>query len=466
MDGIFLPESIREVVGQRVGRLGEDIVRVLSAASVIGRDFDLAVLARVLDAPEGDVYSELEQAQTAALVHEVIGVEDRFTFRHALVQHALEADLTTRHRRQLHQRVAEVLEEACGADPGDRVGELATHWLAATTTVAPSKALLYARLAGERALAQLAPDEAVRWFTTSDRPDRPAPKFRCRQRCSLLVGLGNAQRQAGISTVSPDIARLCGSLLKRSAIPQPWSVPLWPTIGAMMSSLGTADEDRIGVLRAALEAVGNDDSPERAKLLSILAIELAFIPPFSARVELADEAVAIARRLGDVATLAEVLIRPYLALLLPETAMRRWSEVNEARTLAAQIDDPFLRFWTAIWCSASALEFGRIADVDFLLEEAAAIAQEVQQPMLEWVLTLNRAMRACVAGDTDESERLATLALEIATETGQPDGFTFYGTQLMAIRRFQGRSEEVLPIIAQVAADNPAMSVYQGCTGR
>jgi tetratricopeptide (TPR) repeat protein len=107
------------------------------------------------------------------------------------------------------------------------------------------------------------------------------------------------------------------------------------------------------------------------------------------------------------------------------------------------------------------LEFGRIADVDVLLEEAAGIAQEVQQPMLEWVLTFNRAMRACIAGGTDEAERLATLALEIATETGQPDGFSFYGSQLMAIRRFEGRSEEVLPIIAQVAADNPAMSVFR-----
>jgi class 3 adenylate cyclase/tetratricopeptide (TPR) repeat protein len=461
VDGIFLPESIREVVGQRVGRLGEDIVRVLSAASVIGRDFDLAVLARVLDEPEGDVYDQLGLAQLAALVHEVIGVDDRFTFRHALVQHALEADLTARHRRQLHQRVAEVLEEACGTDPGDRVGELATHWLAATTTVAPIKALLYARLAGERALAQLAPDEAVRWFTTAIDLIAQHASLDAGQRCSLLVGLGNAQRQVGIPAYRQTLLD-CAALAQEIGDPTALVSAALANNRGMMSSLGTADEDRIAVLRAALEAVGSGDSPERAKLLSILATELAFVPPFSARVELADEAVAIARRLGDVATLAEVLTRPYLALLLPETAMRRWSEVNEARTLAAQIDDPFLRFWTAIWCSTSALEFGTIADVDFLLEEAAAIAEEVQQPMLEWVLTYNRAMRACVAGDTDESERLATLALEIATESGQPDGFSFYGTQLMAIRRFQGRSEEVLPIIAQVAADVPAMPVYMG----
>src|SRR6202030_2461901 len=39
-----VPQSIREVVGRRVARLGERAVRVLSAGAVIGRDFDLVLL--------------------------------------------------------------------------------------------------------------------------------------------------------------------------------------------------------------------------------------------------------------------------------------------------------------------------------------------------------------------------------------------------------------------------------------
>ncbi len=44
-----LPVSIREVVGRRVQRLGDDAARVLSTAAVIGRDFDLLLLTRVVD---------------------------------------------------------------------------------------------------------------------------------------------------------------------------------------------------------------------------------------------------------------------------------------------------------------------------------------------------------------------------------------------------------------------------------
>ena len=42
-----LPQSVREVVGQRVDRLGEDVRKVLSQAAVIGRDFDIDVLSAV-----------------------------------------------------------------------------------------------------------------------------------------------------------------------------------------------------------------------------------------------------------------------------------------------------------------------------------------------------------------------------------------------------------------------------------
>ena len=45
-EGKSLPDSVREVIRARVGRLGQDAARVLSVAAVIGRDFDLDVLAR------------------------------------------------------------------------------------------------------------------------------------------------------------------------------------------------------------------------------------------------------------------------------------------------------------------------------------------------------------------------------------------------------------------------------------
>ena len=44
--GVALPESVREVVERRIAVLGERTRETLTAAAVIGRSFDLELLAR------------------------------------------------------------------------------------------------------------------------------------------------------------------------------------------------------------------------------------------------------------------------------------------------------------------------------------------------------------------------------------------------------------------------------------
>ena len=167
-----LPVSVREVIGRRVARLGDEAVRVLSVAAVIGRDFDLDVLASASDTAEEALLDVLDAAVEATLVVNVSG--ERYSFAHALVEHALYDALAPARRVRAHRRVAEAIEEACGADPGPRVGELAYHWAQATTPADAAKAIAYARAAGDRALAQLAPADALRWYEQAlsllDRP--------------------------------------------------------------------------------------------------------------------------------------------------------------------------------------------------------------------------------------------------------------------------------------------------------
>jgi predicted ATPase len=47
-----LPQSIREVVLGRASRLGEEAAELLSTAAVIGREFDLGLLSRIVDQTE------------------------------------------------------------------------------------------------------------------------------------------------------------------------------------------------------------------------------------------------------------------------------------------------------------------------------------------------------------------------------------------------------------------------------
>jgi predicted ATPase len=94
------------VIGARVGRLGQDAERVLSLAAVIGRDFDLDVLARATKSSEDELLDILEAATTVSLVRELADAPGHYNFAHALIQHTLYEDLGLTRRARAHRQVA------------------------------------------------------------------------------------------------------------------------------------------------------------------------------------------------------------------------------------------------------------------------------------------------------------------------------------------------------------------------
>jgi len=114
----------------------------LSAAGVIGRDFELDLLLAVLELPEARLLDLLEEAVAASLLKESRDRAGLFTFTHALVEHARYEDLGTSRCARLHRQVAQALEEQCGDEPGERLGELAGHWVAAVVSTDIAKAVM------------------------------------------------------------------------------------------------------------------------------------------------------------------------------------------------------------------------------------------------------------------------------------------------------------------------------------
>ena len=66
--GSALPESVREVVERRVATLGDRAREMLTVAAVIGRSFDLELLATLVEIGEGELLDELEAAVAASLL--------------------------------------------------------------------------------------------------------------------------------------------------------------------------------------------------------------------------------------------------------------------------------------------------------------------------------------------------------------------------------------------------------------
>ena len=113
-----IPESVREVLGRRLSRLGDGANRVLQAAAVVGRDFDVGLLER-LDALAGvDVLDAVEEAARAQLLREDGTRPGRFGFAHALVCETVYEELSLTRRVRLHGAVADALEAVHGDDPG------------------------------------------------------------------------------------------------------------------------------------------------------------------------------------------------------------------------------------------------------------------------------------------------------------------------------------------------------------
>jgi len=454
---IALPDSVRQVVGVRVGRLGVLATKVLSAAAVIGREFDLDLTGAVAEVDEDTLIELLEQAQGATLVREVPEVPGRYTFSHALVQHTIYQDLGGTRRARLHRQVAEELERQVGNAPGGRAGELARHYLMASRPAEADKALAYARLAGEAALESLAPDEALRWFEQA--LELTGETTEAAARIDLLIGLGTAQRQVGspkFRTTLLEAARLAQELADAARL----VTAALANYRGFASASGLVDSERVGVLQAALEAVGDSDSAERARLLARLCSELTY-RPLEERLSLAQEAKSMARRLGDPATLVAVINDCSLPLRVPSTLVAQLADIREALEIAEQIGDPLGQFWSSAWAYIDATRSGDFDLAQRCLDRGQVISARIQEPTMLWAHTFQEATSALGRGETDRVEEVAAKALEIGSASEEPDAFMYYGSQLMAARDQQGRLAELVDLIADVAEQNPGMPVFR-----
>jgi len=171
-----LPDSVREVIGARVLRLGKEAGRILSVAAVIGRDFDSTCWLRPPTATRTMCSTSWTLRPGSPSCGSWRTRRGASNFAHALIQHTLYENLGGTRRARAHRAVAEALEVLCGGHPGARIGELARHWCNATRPIDLTKAITYAGQAGDAALAALSPTR--RSATTARRLSsvaRPTP---------------------------------------------------------------------------------------------------------------------------------------------------------------------------------------------------------------------------------------------------------------------------------------------------
>jgi class 3 adenylate cyclase len=456
-----LPESVRDVIGRRVERLGDEARDVLTLAAVIGRSFDLELLVRLADEADGVLLDRLEAAVTASLLDESAERVGRFRFVHALINQTLYAGLGATRRAGVHHRIAVALEELCGHELDDRVAELALHWRLAGTD--RPKAAHYSARAGRRALDSLAPAEAARLF--ADALDLFGP-VEDAERCRALIGLGEAQQligDAAYRTTLLQAARIASSLPDAGLAA---AAALANTRG-FNSLIGDLDDERVDAIERAVELDTRSDSGRRAQLLALQSQELLYEHDRTRRQALATEAIELARTITEPRVRARVLQHAFHGLWGPDMLDVRASLANDLLESARAAEDRALEFWANLLLLHVSFETSDFARAQMARNRQREIAAALGQPTLSWVAQVGVAAWAVLEGDFQAGEELGRQALELGSLAGQPDALQIFGEQRALVRLYQGRGDDqLIQLSRQAAAVHPRMAVWGASTAQ
>ena len=293
---------VRDVVRWRLARLPAGAAEVLTAAAVAGPEFDADIVAAAGGIDAERTLDALEAAERARLVRPA-GALDRFAFAHALVRQTILGDLAAARRVRLHARVATALERATRtrAVPA---GELAAHLDAAGSLVDARTALRYARQAGDEAAAGLAFDVAAEHYERARRAHDRLPDKTVEQRLDLDLARGTRPAARGRrarprrASAGGGRRRGCG----RRATHDRGAAHLLARYRDRLRHARTTE--MIALLHRALTLLPAEDSAARARLEAFLALDALYSIPDAERREMADRALAMARRVGDPVALA------------------------------------------------------------------------------------------------------------------------------------------------------------------
>jgi DNA-binding CsgD family transcriptional regulator/tetratricopeptide (TPR) repeat protein len=440
------PESVREVVSQRLSRLAPGTTEVLELTATAGAEFELDIVRGAAGLAEPELLAVLDEAVRSGMIEELPSRTLSYRFTHELVRRALYDRLTGVRRAELHLRVGEALERAKGRS-GRALADLAHHFAAAAPLDGARRGVEYNVLAAQAATDALAFDEAASRLRT-------ALELRIEslaERAEVYLELGTVSHRAGKDLdaldafrATTDIARELGdgALLARAAVG--YEDACWAP--------GIADQGAAELLEEAAAALGDESSELRVGLLSGLARALDYQGDHERGAIVRTNAVAMARQLDDRTGLARTLVRSYWSRGTSSLA-EILEMLTEAKALGEELGDTEILAEAMGWRVPA---FVALCDLDSARREAAALratAEQTGQPFMLHVAEHYVSAIALCDGRLDEAEARAQRSHEWTRFFTGRDAAGVFGIQMFGIRREQGRLAELAPVIRILAAD-------------
>ena len=210
--------------------------------------------------------------------------------------------------------------------------------------------------------------------------------------------------------------------------------------------------------------MGQDEPVTRARVLSLLALELTFDAGFERRRALSDSALELARACGDDRALGQVLRDRLYTIWAPGTVDEGRANVAELLELAGRLDDPVLRFWAHVGDMDVRSESGDFEGARKALGLCEAIAEQVGHPTLRWSAATQAACLATLSGSPHEVGSSAQLVLTLGRGSSQPDALRVAEVVVFFQQWFEARWDEALAI-AEPAVQRSALQSFHASLG-
>ena len=438
LEDIDLPEGVRGVVRERLGRLSPEANRALAVAAVAGGVVSLDLLERIPDASGSadELLDALDEAVRSNIVVEVPHSPGRYTFAHAVIRQVVCQELTAARRARLHLRVGEAYEALPAVETN--LGALAHHFAEAGER---DRATRYALAAGRQAVGKLAFEAAVEHLERGVRVLDTVPDPDRSRRADLLLALADARRMVADVAGAQDAAGRAAEDAR--AIGSPAHLAGAAMLQAGLGVAGRPDP-AVGLLcEEALAGLGTgpETAALRVQVLARLALHRALWEGQGPRGgELADQALALARQIDDEDAVHTALFARGLTLAGAPNVAERLELAEELVTGAETVKSRRVLVRGLRLRALARFELGDVAgftaDVNRLEGEARELRDWVSlSETARW-----RTMLALLEGRFDDVERWSAEML--AQAGADANARNAHLGQLFFLRRDQGRAME------------------------
>ena len=403
-DAVAVPDTLEDAILGRAARLSPPARAAADAASVIGRSFDVALLAAVLEVGPEALAPQVAELEQQFIITRGRGA-DRLDFRHALIRDALYGQLPAAIRRRLHGRVADAIERA----PETDAAFLSVHLEAAGRD---AEAFTAAMEGGRRAAALSAHRASRDLFERALRTQPPG--LEAARRAEMLEMVAD---EAAASDDNDAADRWYAEAAEawREAGVELRAVALVPRQVAVRHLLGDGLAARSDRLQAALQSLDGPPPaialPVRARVLAGLAAANMLDRRLDAAIEYGEESQRLAALVDDEPTELDVAATVGSCRVFAGRMDGGWAMLEDAigRSLASRREAAAARGYRMLGSCASVLvEYDR---ADQWLRDGIEFAQRVEMWNHRHYMAAHLAHVLWATGAWDEAEALAGQAL-------------------------------------------------------